>query len=374
MRVAVVGCGAMGAATGWRLAARGVQVVCFDRHSPPHASGSSHGESRITRTAYFEGPWYVPLLQETFPLWRELEEVSGAGLLTLTGALMIGHPSAEAITGALAAAGKHGLDARLLNADELRHRYPGHVFGAHDVAVLDMQAGFVRPEAAIAAMIERLMVLGGEVRRDTVVTAVESHPDGVEVVTTGARDKFDAVVLATGPWMPSLASWLPLTVERQVLAWLEIDRSANWLGPERFPVFIRETDDLGDIYGVPTLDGVSVKIARHHDGEATGPESIRRDVSDADLAPLQAFAATYLRGVTGRVTRTAVCMYTNTPDGDFVIDLHPEDPRIVVISACSGHGFKFAPVVGDVAADLACDQHTSRDISRFTATRFRPSA
>ena len=360
----------MGAATGWRLATRGVQVVCFDRHSPPHTFGSSHGESRITRTAYFEGPWYVPLLQETFPLWRELEEASGALLLTLTGALMIGHPTADAITGALAAAAKHDLDARLLNAEELGGRYPGHVFGALDVAVLDLQAGFVLPEAAIAAMIERLVALGGEMRRETVVTAVDSKPDGVEVVTTGAREKFDAVVITPGPWMPSLAPWLPLTVERQVLAWLEIERDANWLVPERFPVFIRETDDLGDIYGVPTLDGVSMKIARHHDGEATDPESIRRDVSDAELAPLQTFAATYLRGVTGRVTRTAVCMYTNTPDGDFVIDLHPEDPRIVVVSACSGHGFKFAPVIGDIAADLASNRTTSRDISRFRAARF----
>jgi sarcosine oxidase len=370
LRVAVVGCGAMGAATGWRLAGRGVQVVCFDRHSPPHTLGSSHGESRITRTAYFEGPWYVPLLQETFPLWRELEEASGASLLTLTGALMIGDSSAEAVTGALAAATTHGLDARLIKADELHRRYPGHVFGARDVAVLDVQAGFVRPEAAIAAMIERVVALGGEIRREAVVTAVNSHPDGVEVVTTASREKFDAVVVATGPWMHSLVPWLPLTVERQVLAWLEIDKSASWLGPEAFPVFIRQTDELGDIYGVPTLDGISVKIARHHDGDSTDPDHVRRDVADAELVPLRTFAATYLRGVTGRVTRTAVCMYTNTPDGHFVIDVHREDPRVVVICACSGHGFKFAPVIGDIAADLACERSTSRDISRFSASRF----
>jgi sarcosine oxidase len=360
----------MGAATGWRLATRGVQVVCFDRHSPPHTFGSSHGESRITRTAYFEGPWYVPLLQQTFPLWRELEAESGARLLTMTGALMIGHPDSEAVTGALAATARHGLDASLLNADELSRRYPGHVVSARDVAVLDMQAGFVRPEAAIAAMIERLVAFGGEMRPETVVSGVNSQPDGVEVVTAGAREKFDGVVIAAGPWMPSLAGWLPLTVERQVLAWLEIEKDATWLRPQQFPVFIRQTDELGDIYGVPTLDGVSVKIARHHDGDTTDPDHIRRDVTDAELAPLQTFAATYLRGVTRRIAKTAVCMYTNTPDGDFVIDLHPEDPRVVVISACSGHGFKFAPVIGDIAADLVRERETSRDISRFTAKRF----
>lgn len=369
MRVAVVGCGAMGAASGWRLAQRGAQLVCFDRHSPPHPFGSSHGESRITRTAYFEGAWYVPLLQETFPLWRELELAAGERLLTMTGALMIGPPDSEAITGALAAAATHGLDARLLETGELRKRYPAHVVGSGDVAVLDAQAGFVRPEAAVAAMIDRLVALGGEIRRGVVVKAVKSRAAGVEVVTDAGGETFDAAVIAAGAWMPDMCA-LPLTVERQVLAWLGIERDVDRLTPGRFPVFFRQTFDLGDIYGVPTLDGVSIKIARHHDGEATDPETVRRDVSDAELAPLQAFARSYLRGVTGSVTRTTVCLYTNTADRHFVIDLHPDDSRIVVISACSGHGFKFAPVIGDIAADLVCEGRTSRDISRFTVARF----
>jgi sarcosine oxidase len=361
----------MGAAAGWRLAARGVQVVCFDRHSPPHSLGSSHGESRITRTAYFEGAWYVPLLQETFPLWRELERITGANLLTLTGALMVGGVSSDAVTGALSAAAAHGLDAPLLQTDELRRRYPGHVISEGDVAVLDKQAGFIRPEAAVEAMIDRVIALGGEVRRDVVVADIAGRADGVEVRTDDSRETFDAVVLAAGAWMPQLAAWLPLTVERQVLAWLEIEPGADWLTPDRFPVFIRQTQELGDIYGVPTLDGVSIKIARHHDGDATDPDHIDRAVSDAELDPLRVFAATYLRGVTQKVTRTAVCMYTNTPDGHFAIDLHPDDARVAVISACSGHGFKFAPVVGDIAADLVCDGRTSRDISRFAVARFR---
>ncbi|MHB8590182.1 MAG: N-methyl-L-tryptophan oxidase [Candidatus Dormibacteraceae bacterium] len=372
-RIAVVGCGAMGAATGWRLASRGARVVCFDRHSPPHTLGSSHGESRITRTAYFEGPWYVPLLQETFPLWRELEAASGADLLTLTGALMIGPPSSEPVTGALAAAGDHGLDVRLLKADELRQTYPGHIVGNRDVAVLDAQAGFIRPEAAMAAMIGRVEALGGEVRRGVVVSAINHRPDAVEVVTDESRETFDAVVIAAGPWMHELIDWLPLTVERQVLAWFALDKKherADWLTPRRFPVFIRQADDIGDVYGFPTLDGVSVKIARHHEGDATDPHQVLRDVGDSDLDPLRRYVRTRLRGVTQRVTRTVTCMYTNTPDRHFAIGLHPEDPRVVVISACSGHGFKFAPVIGDVAADLACERGTSRDISRFSLTRF----
>jgi len=359
----------MGAATGWRLAKRGAKVVCFDRHSPPHTLGSSHGESRITRTAYFEGPWYVPLLQETFPLWRELEQDASAQLLTMTGALMIGQPSAEVVTGALAAASEHRLDARLLDANELRRSYPAHIVSAGDVAVLDAQAGFIRPEAAVSAMIDRLTALGGEVRRGVVVTGVSSRSDGIEVSTDDGVDKFDAVVIAAGAWTRELVK-LPLTVERQVLAWLAIEAGAESLTPDRFPVFFRETNELGDIYGFPTLDGVSVKIARHHDGDAADPDHLRRDVSDAELAPLQTFARTYLRGVSERVIKTAVCMYTNTPDRHFAIDLHPDDPRIVVISACSGHGFKFAPVIGDIGADLVSEGRTSRDIAHFAFARF----
>jgi sarcosine oxidase len=361
----------MGSAAGWRLAARGAHVVCFDRHSPPHAFGSSHGESRITRTAYFEGPWYVPLLQETFPLWRELENASGAELLTLTGALMIGPPSAEAVTGALAAAADHGLDVRLLKADEIRKAYPGHIVGNRDVAVLDAQAGFLRPEAAVAAMVGRVEALGGEIRRGVVVSAVNPHPDGVEVVTGQSRDTFDAAVIAAGPWMHELVDWLPLTVERQVMAWFAIDPIvASALTPARFPVFIRQAHDIGDVYGFPTLDGVSMKVARHHEGDATDPQHALRDAGGSELDPLRRYVKTRLHGVTQRVVRTVTCMYTNTPDGHFAIGLHPEDARVTVLSACSGHGFKFAPVVGDIAADLVIDGRTSRDISRFALTRF----
>jgi sarcosine oxidase len=370
MRVAVVGCGAMGAAAGWRLAARGAQVVCFDRHSPPHALGSSHGESRITRTAYFEGPWYVPLLQETFPLWRELERATGMELLTLTGALMIGPPTAPAVTGALAAADRYGLDVRLFKADELRRAYPGHIVGNRDVAVLDAQAGFIRPEAAVAGMLGQVAALGGEVRNGIVVSAVNHRANGVDVVTGEGTETFDAVVIATGPWMHELVAWLPLTVERQVLAWFAIDGQADWLTPARFPVFIEQAHDIGDVYGFPTLDGVSVKIARHHEGNVTDPDHVVREVDGSELDPLRRYVRTHLRGVSQRVTRTVTCMYTNTPDGHFAIGVHPEDARVVVLSACSGHGFKFSPVIGEIAADLAFDGVTRHDISRFALTRF----
>jgi sarcosine oxidase len=358
MKVAVVGGGVMGAATAWRLAGRGADVVCFDRYSPPHAHGSSHGESRIIRTAYFEGAFYVPLLLEAFELWRELEALSGSRLLTMTGALYIGSASSEAVVGAQQSAREHGLDIDVLSSAELRKRYPGHHPREGDVAVLDRQAGILSPEAAVAAMLQRVP----DVRRGERVNNLES-----------LLGDHDAVVVAAGPWTPELIPWIPLKIERQVHAWLSIARDANWFSPAQFPVFIRQTEQFGDVYGFPALDGASVKVGRHHEGDLTDPDHIKRQVDDKDLDPLRLMAATYLRGVSGHVRRTLTCMYTNTPDHDFVVDFAPDDRRVVVISACSGHGFKFGPVVGDIAADLILEGKTSRDISHFAGARFATS-
>ncbi len=356
----------MGAAAAWRLARRGAEVVCFDRHSPPHTFGSSHGESRIIRSAYMEGEFYVPLLREAFGLWRELEAESGAAVMTITGALMIGPRDSETVAAALASAEKHHLDARLLDPQSLAARYPAHVFSESDVAVLDAVAGFVRPELAIGAMLERLRALGGVLRADTPVAGVEATSLRVD----GGREEFDGVVVAAGPWMTELAPWLPLEIERQVLTWFAIEHGAAALQPERFPVFIREAVGVGEVYGFPTLDGASVKLARHHDGAWTDPDRVDREVHESELEPLKRYVSTYMRGVTDRVSRTAVCMYTNTPDGHFAIGRSPEDERVVLLSPCSGHGFKFAPVIGDIAADLVLDGETARDLSRFRVDRF----
>ena len=345
----------MGAATAWRLTQRGVDVVCFDRFSPPHTLGSSHGESRIIRSAYFEGPWYVPLVLESFALWRELEAQTDSDLLTITGALMIGSPTSEVVRGALESARTHELDVDLMDSDTVRERYPGHVLNDDDVGVLDMQAGFLRVEPAIEAMLSR----AGEVRRNTVVASVEQ-----------VLERFDAVVVAAGAWTSALIDWLPLTVERQVVGWFAIEPGVDWFTPDRFPVFIRESAETGDVYGLPTLDGSSVKVAVHHDGPLTDPDHVIRVADDADLNPLKRYVAHYMRGVSTDVTRSSVCLYTNTPDHHFAIGPSPEDQRVIVISACSGHGFKFSPVIGEIAADLVTRGETNRDISRFSFARF----
>jgi len=365
MRVAVVGGGAMGAAASWRLSKRGAEVVAFDRFSPPHDRGSTHGDSRITRTAYLEGAFYVPLLQETFPLWRELEARTGTDLLTLAGLLTIGAAGSQPVEATLTAAREHRLDVKVLEAPEVRKRYPGHVLADDEIAVLDPQAGFLRPEKAVEAMTRAI-----DVRRNTVVTAVEPHGDGVKVTVDGAAEDFDAAVVSAGPWTSELLPALPLTVERQVMVWLAVSAGDDSFSPERFPPWLREGTAEGDIYGFPSLDGLSIKLGRHHGGETVTPQTVRRNVTDADLDPLRLFVTKHLHGVARHVVRSAVCLYTNTPDENFIVDMHPQSPRIVVLSACSGHGFKFAPVMGDIAADLLLEGGTRRDISRFAIDRF----
>jgi len=365
MRVAVVGCGAMGAASAWRLQKRGAEVVAYDMFAPPHDRGSTHGESRITRTAYMEGPFYVPLLQETFPMWRELESATKTQLLTMTGLLTIGRPDSGSVLAVQESARQHRLEVEVFDAAELRRRYPPHVFADNDVAVFDPQAGVLRPEMAVASMLE-----GVDVRRNAHVTAVEPRSGGVAIVTESGRDEYDAAVIATGAWIQELVPQVPVRIERQVSLWWALQSGSDQFSPDRFPVWIREGTPNGDFFGFPTLDGSSLKLGRHHNGETTNAESVRRTVTDADLDPARLYLTTYMRGVTRSVVRSIVCLYTNTPDLHFVIDQHPATDKVVVVSACSGHGFKFSPVVGDVAADLLLEGGTHRDISHFSLQRF----
>lgn len=369
--IAVIGLGAMGSASLWRLAARGARAIGFDRFDPPHALGSSHGESRLIRTAYLEGPEYVPLIQRAFALWRELERESGTSLLTQTGALMIGRPDTETITGTLASARRHGLGHELLDPAAVRRRFAQHRLGPDEVAVYEEMAGFLRPEAGVRAALLVAEARGAQVRRHTAVTRIEAGPAGVRITTPDADYQARHAVVAAGPWLDSLLPdlRLPLRVERQVLAWFPVDEPAAF-APERFPVFIHELPDGRVRYGVPTLDGRTIKLGVHHEGAITTADEIDREVGPADLSPLQTFVDTHLAGVTPEAVRSQVCMYTNTPDFHFLAGPPDGMSHITLLGGFSGHGFKFAPVMGDIAADLALRGETAYPIGLFAPTRF----
>jgi sarcosine oxidase len=365
--VIVVGAGTMGSMALWRLARRGVAVLGLEQFAPGHDRGSGHGDSRMTRTAYFEGPEYVPLVQAALPLWRDLEAEAGVELLTMTGGLMIGPPDGELVSGALRSARVHGLGCELLGPAEAA-RF-GHRLRPDEVALREEGAGVLRPERAIRAAAGRAVALGARLETGVRVTAIEPDGDGVVVRAGEAAHRGRRAIVCAGAWLGRLLPdiGLPLAVERQVMTWFPAGDPAAF-APDRFPVFVHDRPGRAG-YGLPCLDGATVKVAMHHGGPPADPDALDRAVSEDEVAPAAAFVAETLPGLKPVPARAEVCMYTNTPDLHFVVG-RAGPAGVTVVSACSGHGFKFAPVMGEIAADLALDGRTEHDISGFSASRF----
>jgi sarcosine oxidase len=367
--VAVLGLGAMGSAALCDLARRGLSVVGLERFAPGHDRGSSHGETRAIRLGYFEHPSYVPLARAAYRKWHELERLTGEQVLTRTGVLEIGRPDSVIVAGSLEASLLHGLEHEVLDRAALAARYPQFTLPPGYHAVFQPDGGYLRPERANALHLDLAAEAGADIRFSTPVTRIEPRPGGVALVTAAGTIEAARVVVATGAWIgdlvPALASSLAVT--RQVLCWFE-PRDPAAVAPDALPVFIVDgEDDIG--YGFPDL-GSGFKCASHHAcGELGHAEQARQDAGPGDEMRMRRFLETYLPVAAGPLIRMSTCLYTRTPDEDFVIDLHPDDPRIVVASACSGHGFKFASVIGEVLADLATEGGTAHDISRFAIGR-----
>lgn len=369
--VAIVGLGAMGAAAAHRLAARGRRVVAFDRHHPPHTLGSTHGESRIIREAYAEDPAYVPLVQRAYELWREIERDSGLTLLRESGGLMIGRPESGTVSGALLSAREHSLPHEVLDAAEAGRRFPAFALDAGEVAVFEPRAGVLSVEACLEAQLTLAARCGADLRLDTTVESWRVGGDGVEVTAHGEHIHAERLVLAAGPWLPGLLDGftLPLTIERQVMAWFEPSHHAERFEAGRLPIYIWEHTPHRTIYGVPR-SASGVKVAIHHEGEATTPAAVRREVKTSDIEAIRTLVRHRLPGLDGELRRSEVCIYTNTPDEHFVIGAHPRHPAVLLASPCSGHGFKFSPAIGELLADLATGETPRVAIDLFRPDRF----
>jgi sarcosine oxidase len=367
--VVVVGLGITGSAALYALARRGSRVVGIERFSPGHERGSSHGETRIIRLGYFEHPSYVPLVRAALPLWRDLEVKSGQSLLHITGVVEIGAPESALVAGTLGASREHALPHEVLDAETLMQRFPAFQVPSHFLGIFQPDGGFLRAEAAIHAHIALARDAGAEIRTGATVRAVVPRNGGVSIETEVDVIEAGAAVVAAGPWMTTLLPDLPLHVTRQVLAWFVPSEPARF-AHGACPVFLLESE-AGCHYGLPIDERGALKIAKHHHlNETVGPDNYNRAVSKADEAAIRGALAGHLPSANGRLLAAKTCLYTLTPDGDFILDHLPGHPEIVVASACSGHGFKFAPVVGEILADLATVGGTSHDISRFQLSRF----
>jgi sarcosine oxidase len=372
--VIVVGLGGMGSAVAAQLAARGLRVLGIERHGVAHNLGSSHGESRIIRQAYFEGPAYVPLLLRAYELWRELETSTGASLLTKTGGLMLGPQGSRTVSGSLESAKTWGLDYELLDAVEIARRWPAFSPAPDDIALYETDAGFVRPEATVAAQVALARHHGAELHFNEVVTGWGTTTSGAEVVTELGRYLGARLVLAPGAWAPQILGQLglPFAVERHVQFWLRPTAPIERFFPDVQPIYVWESSEGTQAYGFPALgsDKEGVKAALFRGGAPAEPDHLKRVVDPEEVAPLLEFLSSRLPALGPELCAAVACMYTTTPDEHFVLGFAPGDERVVICSPCSGHGFKFVPVVGEVVADLAASGGTHFDISLFDPARF----
>jgi sarcosine oxidase len=347
----VVGLGVAGAASAHQLAREGRRVLALDRFSPPHVHGSSHGGSRIIREAYFEDSGYVPLVRRAYDLWQELERETGDMLLVPTGGVTIGAPDGTLVRGAEHSAVTHAIPHETLSSRDIVRRYPTLRPDADMVGVFEHRAGVLMPEACVRALIGQAAAHGAHVHVDEPVLDWSATSSGVEVRTSRAQYSASALVLAAGPWLPDLLgeTRFGLWVERQVMHWFA--RADNASANDRTPITLWEYEPGGMFYTIPDL-GAGTKAAFHHAGERGTADEIRRDVATGEIEAIERIVARFVPGLAPRVLRSATCLYTNTPNQHFLIDRHPDHPRVVIASACSGHGFKFAPAVGELVAGL----------------------
>jgi sarcosine oxidase len=375
--VIVVALGSMGSAAAHTLAARGLQVLGLETFWPAHDQGSAHGGTRIIRQAYFEGPAYVPLLQGAFDGWRELQEQSGRDLVRLCGGIYIGDPESVVVTGSLDAARVHGLPHELLDAAEIRARFPTMHPADHAVGVYEANAGYVRPEETVLANADLARRHGARLHFEEPVTNWTTTPGGgVEVVTAKGRYGADRLVLAPGAWTPDLLPMpVSIAVERQIFYWFEPHFTAS-VPYESYatghPVYIEETDGNGLVYGFPMVDGPDggLKLAfyRQNVGTTT-PQIIDRTVHPDEVDAIRRRALQLFPNLTGRLVRAATCMYASAPDDHFVIGTLRDMPQVVLACGFSGHGFKFVPAIGQIVADLVQTGSTAYDIRMFDPYR-----
>lgn len=364
--VIIAGLGAMGGAAAYHLARRGARVAGFDRFAPPHTLGSSHGKSRIIREAYFEDPAYVPIVQRAYQLWDELEGESGATLLLRTGGLMIGRPESDLVAGARLSAARHALEHEVLSAEEVTHRFPCLNPEAGMIAVYEPRAGILFPEACVRAHLELARSRGARIHTLEPVMSWTADGTGVSVTTERAIYHAGSLVISAGAWAGRLLADLepPLTVERQVQFWFEPVREHASFSAARCPVHLWQLDDRQLAYGFPDL-GDGVKVARHHGGVSVSPDGLKREIDADEIAQMRGMVRRFLPNADGDFRSAAVCLYTNTPDGHFWIDRHPAHANVLIVSPCSGHGFKFASAIGEIVADLATRRTASFDLSLF---------
>ena len=367
----VIGVGGMGSSTLYNLAKRGRRVLGLEQFDIPHAEGSSHGVNRIIRLAYYEHPSYVPLLRRAYELWSEIESVTGEQLLYKTGSIDTAPAGHEVFEGSLESCLLHDIPHRVLNYAQINEEFPGYQLPPGHMGLLQGDGGFVLSERSIVAYANAAMSTGAEIHAREVVSGWEPDQGGVRVFTDRGEYTAERLVITAGAWTSGMVPILDdLAVpERQVLAWLQpIDGSLYT--PEVFPVFNAYFDE-GRYYGFPVYGIPGFKVGRyHHLEEVIDPDFAIKTVNSEDEAVLRSAVERYFPKANGTTMTLKTCMFTNTPDEHFIVDLLPANPQVAVAAGFSGHGFKFASVIGEILADLAINGETEHNIDLLKIDRF----
>jgi sarcosine oxidase len=370
--VIVIGVGAMGAASCSFLAARGARVLGLEQFEIPHTQGSSHGGGRVIRLCYYEHPDYVPLLHRAFDLWGELERESGETLLQMTGGLYMGPPDSDFITGCFRAAREHDLPHDALDHGAIRDRFPQFAIPADHVGVYEPRAGILFPERIIAAYVRSALAHGARIQGHETVLDWSSDDAGVTVRTDRGTYGARHLVFCAGAWTGPLLSEIgvPLVVSRQVAGWVWPRRPESF-AVGRLPIWGIDDPDGYFAYGFPMLpDRPGCKVARHFVGPTVEAATVDRAIGPGDDDDIRHIVRTFVPDAEGPVLSMQVCMYTNTPDAHFIVDRHPDHERVTIAAGFSGHGFKFASVLGEVLADLALDGGTEQPMGFLGMGRF----
>ena len=371
--VVVLGVGGIGSAACLHLARGGARVLGLEQFSLVHDRGSSHGESRIIRQAYFEHPDYVPLLLRTYDHWRDLERATNQTLFHQTGLILSGRDDSETIVGARLSATLHGLTLESLSPEAAHARWPAFRFPLDHTVEFEPAAGTLRVEACVQAHVDEARRHGADLRGHETVRDWNSNGNTVVVRTDSNEYHAKSLVITAGAWASRCVADLgvPLNVLRKFVAWFPI-RSGEYRVSQGTPTYFFEQPH-GTFYGFPSLDGQTIKVAEHSGGQVVSdPATVDRTRHDSDTERLNEFVAAHLTGIEPVPVRHSVCLYTVSPDQHFVVDLHPRWPNVAVACGFSGHGFKFAPVMGEVLADLIKHGRTSLPIRFLGLSRFTP--
>lgn len=370
--VIVIGVGGMGSATCYELAKRGQKVLGIEQFDIPHNYGSSHGNTRIIRKAYFEGPAYVPLLNRAYDLWYGLEGKTGKQVFYKTGSVDIGLPESSVYSGSIASCMAHNLDHEIMTGKELNERFPGYSVPEDYMANFQPDGGFLTPEQCIVSFVEEAQKLGATIHGREEVLDCKSTNYGVNVTTKKETYSAHRLIFTAGAWNSKLLPILNgLAVpERQVLAWLQPD-DVNLFNKENFPVFV--LDHKGENwYGFPIHEIPGFKFGKFGHLEERGtPDEIRKEPNEADEIALRALSSEIFPKGNGPTMALKTCMFTNTPDSHFIIDRHPNYSNVIIAAGFSGHGFKFASVIGEIMAELASEGRSRHDIEMFQLGRFQ---